>query len=126
MRFKSLFLLVLLCFNPNLNKQDLQHETVAINIEVPARVFKGDKFINDLTIDDFEIYENGKLQKIDALYLIKKDEIRRKQESKPQRPQTSRFFVLAFVLTEYIPRLNKVKVKSGNYNITHRAGYFAN
>ena len=88
-------------------KQELQHEAEAINIEVPARVFKGDIFINDLTIDDFELYENGKLQKIEALYLVKKDKIMRKEEPKPQKPQTSRYFVLSFVLTEYIPRLNE-------------------
>ena len=86
--------------------QELKHEAVAINIEMPVRVFQGDTFIDNLTIDDFEIYDNDRLQKIDALYLIKKDEIKRKQEPKPQRPQTSRYFVLSFVLTEYIPRLN--------------------
>ena len=51
--------------------QEIQHEAVAINIEVPVRVFKGDMFIDNLTIDDFELYENGKLQEIEAVYLIK-------------------------------------------------------
>lgn len=52
------------------NSQEIQHEAVAINIEVPVRVFKGETFINDLTLDDFELYEDGVLQEIEAVYLI--------------------------------------------------------
>jgi hypothetical protein len=50
---------------------------VSINIEVPVRVFKGDQFIDPLTMADFEVYEDGLLQKIEAVYLIKKTEIQR-------------------------------------------------
>ncbi len=49
--------------------QEIQHEAVAINIEVPVRVFKGDTFIDNLTINDFELHEDGKLQAIEAVYL---------------------------------------------------------
>ena len=44
--------------------QEIQHDAIAINIEVPVRVFKGKTFIDNLSIDDFEIYEEGVLQKI--------------------------------------------------------------
>jgi len=57
--------------------QELQHDAIAINIEVPVRVFKGNQFIDHLTIDDFEVYEDGIIQKIEAVYLIKKTEIAR-------------------------------------------------
>ena len=57
----------------------IQHEAAAINIEVPVRVFKGKTFIDNLTIDDFEIYEEDALQTIEAVYFIRKTEIKRKE-----------------------------------------------
>ena len=36
------------------------------------------KAIEDLSIDDFEVYENGKLQRLEAVYLVKKQDIERK------------------------------------------------
>jgi VWFA-related protein len=40
-------------------------------VEVDARVFdKSDRFVPDLTRDDFEVLENGVPQKIDAMYLV--------------------------------------------------------
>jgi hypothetical protein len=41
--------------------QEVQHDVVAINVEVPVRVFKGNTFIDNLTMEDFEVYEDGKL-----------------------------------------------------------------
>ena len=55
-----------------LSAQEIQHEAIAINVEVPVRVFEAGVFIDNLTIDDFELYEEGVKQKIDAVYLIKK------------------------------------------------------
>jgi len=87
--------------------QQLTHESLVINIEVPVRVFKGSTFVDNLTIDDFEVYEDGKLQKIEAVYLIRKTKIERKEEKKKFTPETSRNFYLFFEITEYIPRLEK-------------------
>ena len=56
-----------------------RHESVVVNIEIPVRVFKGNTFIDNLSIDDFEIYEGGKLQKIAAVYLIQKTEVKKEQ-----------------------------------------------
>jgi len=85
--------------------QEITHETLVINIEVPVRVFKGGQFIDNLTIDDFEIYEDGKLQKLEAVYLIKKKDIERKEEKKEFSPDTTRTFYLFFEITEYSPRI---------------------
>ena len=52
--------------------QEIQHETIVVNIEVPVRVFDRGQFVENLTIDDFEVYEDGKLQNVVAVYLIKK------------------------------------------------------
>ena len=95
--------------------QELQHEAIAINIEVPVRVFKGDAFVENLTIDDFEVYEDGILQKIEAVYLIKKTTIKREETEnrksefpKVFSPETSRQFILMFEVTEYLPRIGEV------------------
>ena len=85
--------------------QEIQHETIVVNIEVPVRVFDGGKFVENLTIDDFEVYEDGKLQNVVAVYLIKKTKIERKEEKEKFEPETSRTFYLFFEVTQYTPRM---------------------
>jgi hypothetical protein len=87
--------------------QDLQHEVTTLNIEVPVRVFSGDNFVLDLSLKDFELFEDGKPQKIDAVYLIKKTAIERKQELKQFAPQTDRHFFLFFEITEFNAKLER-------------------
>ena len=48
---------------------EIQHEAVAVNIQVPVRVYKGDTFISTLNIEDFKVYEDRILQKVEAVYL---------------------------------------------------------
>ncbi len=68
--------------------QQITHEAVVVNIEVQVRVFRGANFIDDLTKNDFLIYEDGKLQEIDAVYLIKNTEIQREDiEMKAEEAQ---------------------------------------
>jgi len=90
--------------------QEIQHETIVVNIEVPVRVFDKGKFADNLTIDDFEVYEDGKLQEIVAVYLIKKTTIERKQElaEKKFTPEVSRNFVFVFELRDYLPKIGDV------------------
>ncbi|MCK4760469.1 MAG: hypothetical protein KAT69_10500, partial [Candidatus Aminicenantes bacterium] len=76
--------------------QEITHETLVINIEVPVRVFKSGEFVDNLTIDDFEVYEDGILQQIEAVYLIKKKDIERSEEKQKFVPETSRNYVLLF------------------------------
>ena len=93
--------------------QDIQHEAVAINIEVPVRVFDRDVFIENLTKEDFEVLEDGVIQTVEALYLIKKDRIYREESglAEPARqtiaPDISRYFLLMFEMSEYLPRLDE-------------------
>ena len=87
--------------------QDIQHEARTINIEIPVRVFRGDVFVDDLTREDFEVYEDGRLQKLEAVYLVKKTNIERREEARPFSPQTSRHFYLFFEIAEYDPRLGE-------------------
>jgi hypothetical protein len=91
--------------------RDLQHEVSVINIEVPVRVYKGSRFVNSLSLDDFEIYEDGKLQRIEAAYLIGKTEVKKSEgRSAPAlKPKVeSRRFVLFFEMDEYLSEVNKV------------------
>ncbi len=101
---------ILLLLVLNLGFQDIQHEAVAINIEVPVRVYKGDAFIDSLTIEDFEVYEDGILQNIEAVYLITKTEVQRKEKAaqieKIPVPEVSRCFVLVFEVINWLPRIN--------------------
>ncbi|MCK4826205.1 hypothetical protein KA005_61255, partial [bacterium] len=94
--------------------QEIQHEAVIINIEVPIRVYKGDTFIDNLKIDDFEVYEDGVLQKVEAIYLINKTDIKREEIKTPIEesarkfvPQTSRQFVLVFELQDWFPKVGE-------------------
>ncbi len=86
-------------------QQAFVKQSLVVNIEVPVRVFDGSTFVDDLTIKDFEIFENGKLQKIEAVYLINKRSIERSNEKKKFNPQTSRNFFLFFEMAEYLPRV---------------------
>jgi hypothetical protein len=102
---KSITLLGVFILSFTLLAQEVSHETLVINIEVPVRVFKGSRFIDNLTIDDFEVYENGKLQRLEAVYLVKKQDIERKDEKKKFSPDTSRTFYLFFEITDFSPRI---------------------
>jgi VWFA-related protein len=104
---KSILLIVFLLTALNLSSQIEQHEISVVNIAVPARVYDGNRFVNDLKIEDFEIFEDGIPQKIEALYLTKKTHITRAEEFKNFTPKVSRSFFLIFQLTEYNPKLGE-------------------
>jgi VWFA-related protein len=104
----SLLIIGLLSYGLTFLPQEIQHDVSVINIEVPVRVFKGDAFVDNLSIGDFEVYEDGKLQKIEAVYLIKKTDIRKREETRTKfSPAVSRHFVLAFELNEYLPKIDE-------------------
>jgi len=109
---KHTILLAILVFGLTIFAQEIQEEAVAINIEVPVRVFKGKTFIDNLTIEDFEIYEDGILQKTEAVYLIKKldivredTELNTEEARKKFAPKVSRNFVFLFEIHEYLPKI---------------------
>ncbi|MBN2246791.1 MAG: hypothetical protein JW755_13215 [Candidatus Aminicenantes bacterium] len=87
--------------------QDIQEKSLVINVEVPVRIFKDGNFIDTLSIKDFELYENGALQKVEALYLIKKRTIERSDEVKRFFPKTNRNFYLLFEVTDYNEQLRQ-------------------
>jgi len=104
---KQIFVILTAALGLTFSSQQIQEERVVINVEVPIRVFEGDTFIDNLTLDDFEVYEDGKLQKIEAVYLIRKRSIERREEKRRFVPQISRHFFLWFEISEYMPRIGK-------------------
>ena len=90
---------------PIARSQELQHQTGVVNIEVPVRVFDGARFVDGLGLDDFEVFESGAPQKVEAVYLISKTRIVRKEEAKTFQPITARHFYLFFEIYEPQPKL---------------------
>lgn len=85
-----------------------QHESVVVNIEVPVRVLKKDAFVDGLSLADFEVYEDGVLQPLEAVYLIRDRQVLREERaspSAPPAPRTVRHYILYFDLKEYLPKV---------------------
>lgn len=87
--------------------QQITEESTVINIEVPVRVFQDGDFVENLTIDDFEIFEQGIPQKIEAVYLVKKKTVERSEEKRRFSPATVRTFFLFFEISEYTPKIGE-------------------
>jgi VWFA-related protein len=102
-------LLLILCFFciMTLFSQEQNQEAKVVNIEVPVSVYDGREFIDSLTIDDFEIYENGILQKIAALYLFNQSEVSRKEDfATIDRNQQRHIFFLMQII-DYSPKISE-------------------
>jgi VWFA-related protein len=98
--------------------QPLQHDVTVINIEVPVRVFDGDRFVDNLTMNDFEVFENGVAQKVEAAYLIRKTTVLNNVTisngppipvpiPKPDESIKKRRFVLIFEMDDYLAQMGK-------------------
>jgi len=87
-----------------------QHESVVVNIEVPVRVLRKDAFVDGLTLADFEVYENGVRQPVEAVYLIKDKQVLREERAPgaaPPPPPKARNYVLYLDLKEYLPKIGE-------------------
>ncbi|TFG56691.1 MAG: hypothetical protein E4H35_04565 [Candidatus Aminicenantes bacterium] len=85
-----------------------QHESVVVNIEVPVRVLKKGVFMDGLTLADFEVFENGVLQPLEAVYLIRDRKVLREEKAggaAPPTPQSVRHYILSLDLKEYLPKI---------------------
>jgi VWFA-related protein len=95
----------------SLHPQELRHVVGVVNVEVPVRVFDGERFVDGLTLKDFEVFENGKPQKIVALYLIQKANIQKEETSGPvaakPAPKMGRTIVMQFEILDPMPKLDE-------------------
>ncbi len=96
---------VLMILSLSVFAQQIAEESIVINIEVPVRVFQGDSFIDSMTIKDFELYEDGEPQTLEAVYLVNKRSIERSEEKRRFNPDTERNFYLFFEISEYTAKL---------------------
>jgi len=92
--------------------QELRHDVTVVNIAIPVRVFDGGRFIDGLGIDEFEVYENGKRQKVEAVYLIRKAGLERSEGPSSSAPElkpevVNRHFLFFFEMDEYLSELGK-------------------
>ncbi len=70
-------------------------------VPIVVRVFDGDRFVSDLGLKDFEIDEAGMAVLPQALVLVRKDRIERKEGAANFPLDVSRRLVLLFEMTEY-------------------------
>jgi VWFA-related protein len=108
-KMKKRGFLLILCFLSviPLSSQEQAQEAKVINIEVPVRVYDGRNFVDTLTIDDFEIYENGILQKIEALYLFNQEELSRKEEYTTLERNQQRHIYFLMQIIDYTPKISE-------------------
>jgi hypothetical protein len=100
----SLVLLLFLCTLAAFPQQQ-SHQVTVTNITVPVRVFQNKEFVDNLKLDDFEILENGVPQEIRAMYLVRKQDIARKEEKVGYFPSVAKHYYLLFQMTDYNPKL---------------------
>jgi hypothetical protein len=104
---KLIILLVFFFVALTLSSQIEQHQLTVRNVVVPVRAYDKNNFVDSLTIDDFELYEDGILQKIEALHLTDKIQLSRTEGAKGFIPQVSRNYYLLFQLIDYNPKLKE-------------------
>ncbi len=92
-------------------EEKIREEVSVTNVEVPVRVFYKGKAVDNLTRDDFSIYEDKVAQTINGFFLkkrkIKVQEIGLTTEKQELDSPSPRFFVLVFRLTNYTAEIKK-------------------
>ncbi|MBU1338389.1 MAG: VWA domain-containing protein [Acidobacteria bacterium] len=104
---KLLSIIILVCCFPGLSAQYDQHDVVVRNIEVPVRVYDGSTFMDKLTIGDFEVFEGDTPQTIEALYIIRNNQIAKHEGEIDFMPFSSRHYFFLFQMTEYNPKITE-------------------
>jgi len=108
--FLILFILIISFLWPQEDEVTTTETVSVVNVEVPVRVFLKDKPVDNLSKNDFKLYENGELQTIHGFYKVTKtiknpnSETIVKQKSQIFRP---RYFTLVFRLIKYNKELEK-------------------
>lgn len=142
------------CAEVKLREQELQHDAIAINIEVPVRVFAKGEFVEELDLEDSlkkELLDKTpKKVIVDQLKeKLKKDinsaarefkgmlrdlewlrtEIERDQSGSAAALASENYYLLYYTPMNYKSdgkfKKIKVRIKGKKYKVTHRAGYIA-
>lgn len=125
---------ILLAGSPQTASQ-ASHDVTVVNITVPVRVFAGDRFIDTLKLEDFEVLEDGRPQPVQAVYLVRGNAVEREESllrAPAAPPPTRRHFILLFQMTEWLPEVqdavdyffdNVARVGDSVYVVTPRTTY---
>jgi hypothetical protein len=70
-------------------------------VPITVRVFEGNAFVPNLTLDDFELLESGFPAKPQALFLVRKNAVERQEGAVGVRPDFTRRICLIFQLSDY-------------------------
>ena len=71
--FLIIFFLVVIPFlRPQQEEEPIKEKVEVVNVEVPVRVFYRGKPVDNLTKQDFKLYERGKLKEINGFYIKRK------------------------------------------------------
>jgi len=70
-------------------------------VPITVRVFDGNAFVPNLTLDDFELLESGFPVKPQALFFLRKNAVERQEGAVGVRPDFSRRICLIFQLSDY-------------------------
>jgi len=98
---KHAFLIIL----PILLLLPLNAENDRAYVEIPVRVYNDGGFVDSLTEDDFIVNENGEQQKIEAVYLVDRNRIKKTVGKQDINPTVSRNFILVFQAREYTSKI---------------------
>ncbi len=81
-----------------------------VNVEVPVKVFYKGKPVDNLTKNNFRIFENGKQYDINGFYIKKKGLVRKNISEdviETKGLMSSRYFVLVFKISDYNKKLHE-------------------
>jgi len=79
----------------------------AARLPLEVRVFDGGKFVGDLGLKDFELLEGGIPQTPEAVFLIRRGQIERREGTTDIRPDLSRKLSILFQLNEYSGKMDE-------------------
>lgn len=74
-------------------------------IPLTVRVFQGNQFVDDLTLDDFEISVSHRLEKPVSLFLVNRQQIERQEGELSSPPDLTRRIIIMMKMIDYHPQL---------------------
>jgi len=78
---------------------------ISIQIPVQVRVYSEGMFVDNLGLDDFEVYEDGKRQRIKAVFHVREKSLTNLGSQVSLVPDVTRSLVLFFEVADYTPEL---------------------
>ncbi len=90
---------------PAFSTASVPQASPASTVDITVRVLDGTRFVDDLTIEDFEVLENGTSVKPVSLALVRGRSIVRREGPESFSPDTSRTYYLIFQTVDWDPVL---------------------